>query len=108
LNLTDWEQSITNWAHARNLINGTTVDKQFVKLIEEAGEVAECLAKDQAHQLESEIGDMLVVLNNIAVNKGLTLTDCANVAWMKVKDRRGMMIDGYYVKEEDLPPEGYR
>ena len=104
MNLNDLQDSVTNWAHARNLINGTTTEKQFIKLVEEIGEVAECIAKDQPAALESELGDMLVVINNIAVQKGLTLESCLNKAWLKIKDRKGMMVDGYYVKEADLKP----
>ena len=103
MNLNDIQDSVTQWAHDRNLIEGTTTDKQFVKLIEEAGELAECLAKDKPlNDLEPEIGDMLVVLNNICVQKGTTLNNCFLAAWMKIKDRKGRMIDGYYVKDDDL------
>ena len=104
MNLNDLQDSVTNWAHARNLINGTTTEKQFIKLSEELGEVAACIAKDQPSALESELGDMLVVINNIAQQNGLTLESCLNKAWLKIKDRKGMMIDGYYVKDADLPP----
>lgn len=102
MNLNDIQDSVTQWAHDRNLIEGTTTDKQFVKLIEEAGEVAECLAKGYDETLRLEIGDMLVVLNNICVQKGFTLNECFLAAWMKIKDRKGRMVDGYYVKEDDL------
>ncbi len=103
MNLNEIQDSVTQWAHDRNLIEGTTTDKQFVKLIEEAGELAECLAKDKRlDDVEPEIGVMLVVLNNICVQKGTTLNNCFWSAWMKIKDRRGKMIDGYYVKEDDI------
>lgn len=103
MNLDDLEFNITEWAHARNLIDGTDSSKQFVKLIEEAGEVAECIAKERHESLKAEIGDMLVVLNNIAVQNKTTLNECLLLAWLKIKDRKGMMVDGYYIKEEDLP-----
>jgi hypothetical protein len=68
MNLNDLQDSVTQWAHDRNLIEGTTTDKQFVKLIEEAG--------DNHDGLTGEIKDMLVVLNNICVQNGLTLNQC--------------------------------
>jgi len=102
VNLNEIQDSVTQWAHDRNLIEGTTSDKQFVKLIEEAGEVAECIAKDMPNLLMAEIGDMLVVLNNICVQNDTTLNECFEMAWNKIKYRRGKMIDGYYVKEDDL------
>ena len=103
MNLNDLQDSTTQWARDRNLIDGTTADKQFIKLIEEVGEIAECLAKDKRHELKLEIGDAIVCLNNLCVQKGFTLEDAFLSAWMKIKDRKGMMVDGYYVKEADLP-----
>ena len=35
----------------------------------------------------------------------MTLEDCLEVAYDEIKDRRGMMRDGFYVKEENLTPE---
>jgi len=32
----------------------------------------------------------------------LHMTDCLEVAWVDIKDRKGKMIDGIFVKEEDL------
>jgi len=104
MNLNDLQDNVTSWAHARNLINGTSTEKQLIKLMEELGEVATCVSKDRISELEGELGDMLVVMNNIAQQNGLTLESCLNKAWLKIKDRKGMMIDGYYVKEADLPP----
>ena len=102
MNLNDLQDSTTQWAHDRNLINGTTSDKQFIKLVEELGEVAECLAKDRKDDLKGEIGDMIVVLNNLCAQNGTTLNECFLLAWLKIKDRKGKMVDGFFVKEQDL------
>lgn len=101
MNLNDLETSVAQWAHDRNLIEGTTSDKQFVKLIEEAGEVAECLAKNRHESLKAEIGDMLVVLEILCEQNNTSLNECLLLAWMKIKDRKGRMVDGYFVKEVD-------
>ena len=102
MDLNEFGQKVELWARARNLVEGTTSEKQFLKLIEEAGEVAECIAKNRHDELASEIGDMLVVLNILANQNGLLLSHCAGEAWNKIKDRKGRMIDGYFVKEADL------
>ena len=102
MNLNELQDSTTQWAHDRNLINGTNSDKQFIKLIEEAGELAECIANGKQVGFKSELGDMLVVLNNLAVQNGTTLNECFAIAWDKIKDRKGEMRDGFYVKEADL------
>ena len=45
---------------------------------------------------------MLVVLINIAERNGHCLEDCLEVAWEDIKDRKGMMVDGVFIKEDDL------
>ena len=45
---------------------------------------------------------MIVVLINIAERNGLSLATCMEKAWNDIKDRKGRMIDGIFVKEQDL------
>lgn len=42
------------------------------------------------------------ILSAIAVNNGLTLQECLDVAYGEIKDRKGKFIDGVFVKESDL------
>ena len=90
---------ITQWHHDRNLIEGSTDKDQYCKLIQEAGELSDniCKGKDVA----DDIGDMMVVLINIAERNGLSLVDCLSKAWDDIKDRKGRMVDGVFVKESD-------
>jgi NTP pyrophosphatase (non-canonical NTP hydrolase) len=93
-------EMITRWHHARNLVEGSTDQAQFVKLIEEAGELAGSIARGK--DIRDDIGDMIVVLINIAERNNVTLSQCLNVAWHDIKDRRGQMVDGVFVKEADI------
>ena len=45
---------------------------------------------------------MMVVLINIAERNNLSLTECLEVAYNDIKDRKGKMVDGVFVKEADL------
>ena len=45
---------------------------------------------------------MIVVLINIAERNNLTIEECLQRAWDDIKDRKGKMIDGVFVKEDDL------
>ena len=92
-------EKITKWHHDRNLIEGSTDKDQYCKLIQEAGELSDniCKGKDVA----DDIGDMMVVLINIAERNGLSLVDCLSKAWDDIKDRKGRMVDGVFVKESD-------
>jgi len=41
-----------------------------------------------------------VVLINIAIRNGLTIDRCLEVAYNDIKDRKGRMVDGIFIKEE--------
>jgi len=98
--LGDYVKRFAEWHHARNLINGSTDQAQMLKLVEEIGELAGNVARGKP--IADDIGDMLVILTNIAERNGLTLGRCAAEAWMDIKDRKGKMVDGVFVKESDL------
>jgi NTP pyrophosphatase (non-canonical NTP hydrolase) len=93
-------KNIAKWHHERNLIKGATDKDQFCKLIQEAGELSDNICKGK--DIADDIGDMIVVLINIAERNGLTLEDCMQRAWEDIKDRKGKMIDGIFIKEGDL------
>ena len=92
-------EKVKQWHYNRNLIHGSTDKDQYLKLIQEAGELSDNICKGK--DIADDIGDMLVVLINIAERNGLTLAQCLEVAWDDIKDRKGMMVDGVFVKEED-------
>jgi NTP pyrophosphatase (non-canonical NTP hydrolase) len=95
-----WITRIKQWHHDRNLIEGSTDKDQYMKLIQEAGELSDSICKGK--DIRDDIGDMLVVLINIAERNNLSLTECLEVAYNDIKDRKGKMIDGVFVKEADL------
>jgi len=93
-------QQVVSWHLARNLIHGSTDKDQVLKLIQEVGELSDSICKQQSPI--DDIGDIMVVLLNIAVRNNLSLTDCLNHAYNDIKDRKGQMIDGIFVKEGDM------
>ena len=100
MNLDKLVSKVELWHIERNLIDGSTDQAQFVKLIEEAGELAGNIARGK--DLQDDIGDMLVVLINIALRNKYDLYECLEVAWDDIKDRKGKMVDGVFIKETDL------
>ncbi|UDW84578.1 MazG-like family protein [Pasteurella canis] len=189
--------NIKQWARDRGLDTGSTLGKQFVKLMEEFGELCSGLAKQKTDVIADSIGDMIVVmvvmntiydnlplqlksdsddklliketmqrleskykqdqintlsehyfnhydrrvsfavgalnalgdetsridvfgkdtnidfmseamfslfreLYNLATAFGLNVNDCLNQAWNEIKNRKGKMIGGAFVKEGDL------
>lgn len=93
---------INQWQEDRNFFGegGATVQSQFCKLIEEAGELAGNIARGR--DCKDDIGDILVVLNGIARLSGTTLEECAETAYNDIKDRCGEWRNGSFVKEADL------
>ena len=59
----DYEQLIAQWHRDRNLIEGSTDKDQYLKLIQEAGELSDSLCKEK--DIRDDVGDMMVVLINI-------------------------------------------
>lgn len=95
----NYEQLIGKWHRDRNLIDGSTDKDQYMKLIQEAGELSDSLCKGK--DIRDDIGDMMVVLINIMVRNNLTMKECLSTAYDDIKDRKGKMIDGIFVKEGD-------
>jgi NTP pyrophosphatase (non-canonical NTP hydrolase) len=93
-------KKVAQWHHDRNLIEGATDKDQFCKLIQEAGELSDNICKGK--DMSDDIGDMIVVLINIAERNNLTLKECLEKAWDDIKDRKGKMVDGIFIKEGDF------
>lgn len=93
---------IRRWANDRNIIDGATPQAQFVKLIEEVGELAEGIAKGRHAAVYDGIGDAVVVLTILAAQYGVEIEHCIELAWNEIKDRKGKMVNGTFVKESDL------
>jgi NTP pyrophosphatase (non-canonical NTP hydrolase) len=93
-------EKIARWHHNRNLIAGSDDKTQFCKLAEEMGELSSNICKGK--DIKDDIGDVIVVLINLAERNQITITECLEVAYNDIKDRKGKMIDGVFVKEADL------
>ena len=70
----DLVEKIAQWHRDRNLIDGSTDKDQYMKLIQEAGELSDNICKGR--DISDDIGDMMVVLINIATRNNLTITQC--------------------------------
>lgn len=97
----DLTELIRQWATDRNL-NTADPNKQILKLGEEFGELCQGLAKNNASQVYDSIGDMYVVMVILSMQLGVSVEECVSYAYDEIKDRRGKMVDGIFVKEADL------
>ena len=89
---------IRNWAEARGIFEDGDAKTQYVKLMEEAGELAQALLKNDEAEIVDAIGDMVVVLTNLAKLRGHDIEACVALAYMEIKDREGKMENGTFKK----------
>lgn len=107
-----------NWGLARNIIQGSDLKSQFKKLTEELFELEDGIEANNPDEIKDAIGDMAVVLIMMAeiygrdyhpedYVEGIPDIDedspyfetCLEHAYEQIKDRKGKLIDGVFVKE---------
>ena len=91
-------QNIREWAKERGLYDKGDSNTQYVKLMEEAGELARGLLKKDRPEIIDAIGDIVVVLTNLAYMEGMDIEDCIQSAYTEIKHRQGEMKNGTFVK----------
>ena len=93
-------QKIRDWAGERGLYTKGDKKTQFCKLMEEAGELGRAVLKDDQSEFIDAIGDMVVVLTNMAHLGGTTIEECIDAAYKVISKRTGKMVNGTFVKDE--------
>ena len=89
---------IRDWATERGIYDKGNSHTQYVKLMEEAGELAQALLNKDAYEVKDAIGDMVVVLTNLAALEGMQIENCIDSAYKEIADRTGVMHNGTFVK----------
>ena len=90
---------IREWANERGLYEKGDPKTQYVKLMEEAGEVGRAILKNDTPEIIDGIGDMVVVLTNLAELTGTPIEDCIQAAYDVISKRTGKMKNGTFVKD---------
>ena len=91
---------IRTWANDRGLYDGGDPKTQALKLVEEVGETCRAILKEDAKEMIDGIGDCVVVLTNLAELIGTPIEECIARAYDEIKNRKGKMANGTYVKDE--------
>ena len=95
----DQFELIRQWATDKGIYKSGDARTQYVKLMEEAGELAQAILKNDEPEVIDAIGDMVVVLTNLAKLRGHNIEDCIGSAYDVIKSRQGKMINGTFVKQ---------
>ena len=90
------------WADERGIYTDGNVKTQFAKLIEETGELAKAILKEDEVEFVDAIGDCIVVLTNLAHLGGYSIEECIEAAWIQIANRKGKMQNGTFVKDNTI------
>lgn len=101
MKLDETVKNIEQWFIDKNLHTQSS-KIQMCKLLEETGELAKGVNKGDLEKIKDGIGDAVVVLIGVALQNNLKFEECLAFAWNEIKDRKGKLIGGTFVKEADL------
>ena len=87
------------WAAEKGIYTKGDSKTQYIKLLEETGELAKALLNNDKPEIIDAIGDIVVVLTNLAKLENLKIEDCVDSAYNVIKSRKGKMINGTFVKQ---------
>ena len=89
---------IREWAEERGIYKLGDSKTQYVKLMEEVGELAKALLTKNDREVVDSIGDIVVVLTNLAKLEGYDIEHCIDTAYHEIKNRKGSMTNGTFAK----------
>ena len=92
-------QQIRDWATDKGIFTSGDPKTQYIKLQEEAGEVAKAILNNDEPEIIDGLGDVLVVLINLSHLCGYKLESCLATAYDVIKKRKGKMVCGTFVKD---------
>ena len=90
---------IRSWANQRGLYDKGDTKTQYLKLMEEAGELGRAILKNDQDEFVDAIGDMVVVLTNLAELGDTSIEYCTDSAYKVISKRTGKMVNGTFVKD---------
>ena len=101
MNLQELNDKTLEWSEQRGITTNGKATTQFIKLVEEVGELATNLNKGL--DCRDDIGDCLVVLTNMSKLLGTSLEECWNIAYNDIKDRQGYLTaEGNFIKQTKM------
>ena len=93
------EDKVIHWAQDRGIFAASDPKSQMLKTVEEVGELADAIAKDDAEAVKDAIGDILVTLILQCHLQRTNMDECLELAYAVISKRRGKMVNGVFVKE---------
>lgn len=112
MNFGELKELVLEWADDKDLLHHKNCEKQFMKFVEEVFEFKSEMDLDHFvygrvmnDNTKLEMGDIFVTLIILCEQIGIDPVVCLDMAYEKIKDRKGKTLHGTFVKEEDLEDE---
>lgn len=93
---------ITEWAETKGLLKKENATKQFLKLVEETGELAAGLARNDEDGIKDALGDIFVVWAILVEQLGYSHVDVVDAVYNIISKRTGKTVNGVFIKDSDL------
>ena len=92
---------VEQWAKDKGL-DQADPKAQFLKVAEEFGEIASAMARSNDDLFKDSVGYVIVTLIILSMQKRTNLQECLEMAYDEIKGRTGKMVNGVFVKDDDL------
>ena len=99
IDLNELVGSVKQWVIDKGIAEKATLKSSYDKMQEELDEVFDSFANGDIENEQMELGDVIVTTISYAIVRGFNWQNCLNMAYNKIKDRKGQMINGQFVKE---------
>ena len=96
------KKKVLEWAEPKGLLNPDFAPKQFMKLVEEVGELSNAMLNRNEVEMIDALGDIQVVLIILAEQLGFDLDTCLECAYNEIKNRKGKTLNGTFIKDETI------
>jgi len=98
MNIEELVSNVEAWSKAKGL-DEADPRAQFLKVIEEVGEIAAAMARGDEPNIKDGIGDAVVTLIILAQQHNMSLSECLGAAWDEIKGRTGKTVGGVFIKD---------
>ena len=103
LSLDELVESVIQWGADRGITENSDAKTQYLKLVEEVGELGGAIARGRRDDMLDACGDIIVVALMIMAIEDTSMEECLGKAWEQIRHRTGhLRPDGVFVKEEDM------
>lgn len=95
------QANVEDWADAKGLLKKENAPNQFLKVIEEVGELAAAVAREDSDETIDAIGDTFVTLIILSAQLGYDPVVCLGIAYNEIRNRTGRTVDGVFIKDNE-------